>query len=60
MKDYYTRHSEFTTAKTKLNESETAKSKAEKEAANKKGLEKRMKQLDRSKEKVTLGMRGKM
>jgi len=54
MKDYYTRHSEFTTAKTKLNESETAKNKAEKEAANKKGLEKRMKQLDRSKEKRRL------
>ena len=52
MKNYYTKQSEFILAKGKLRESETAKVKAEKEGLNKKGNEKRMKNLDRVKQKV--------
>ena len=49
---YYTRQSEYVFARAKLREAESAKIKAEKEGSNKKGNEKRMKNLDRIKEKV--------
>ena len=52
MKNYYTRQSEFLLARAKLRESETAKVKAEKEGLNKRGNEKRMKNLERVKQKV--------
>ncbi len=51
MKNYYTKHSEFVFAKTKLQETNIAKQKVE-ESPNKKGNEKKIKNFDRIKQKV--------
>ena len=53
MKNYYTRNSEFYFAQSKLEESKVAKQKAE-ESPNKKGNDKKIKNIDRIKQKVKL------
>ena len=52
MKVYYTKQTEYMLAKGKLKDSESAIVKAEKEGSNKKGNEKRKKNLDKAKDKV--------
>ena len=52
MKTYYLKQSELIFAHGKLKESFNAKMKAEKDSQNKKVNEKRMKNIDRVKEKV--------